>query len=150
MKNKILVSLLIIFFFFSIPLVARESEKMTLQQCMALAIQRSEKVKFSEEEIKLARVQFLQALSTFVPKIDFRFTQTLQDDSANSSGGTGGAVSNTFTLFSRPEAAFSISQNLFQGLKEVHAIRGAGIADQYQQHRKAEAERLLFGDVGIV
>ncbi len=113
------------------------SRKMSLQECYDLALQRSETVAISEQEIAVAQAIYTQALGSVLPKLTINVQELLQDSSANSSGA--GSVGSTFTQFSRPSVAVNLTQKLFQGFKEFRAIKLAKVNESQKRllHRNA-------------
>ncbi len=140
-------SFLVFFLLFPFCLQA-QTNKISLRECYELALKRSETIQISDEAIVQARARYAQALSQILPKVNIKVSEFLQDDSANTSNNTTtGQVVNTFTRFSRPEVALNISQNLFQGFREITAIRLAGVDESQQRFSKEDAQRLLYKDV---
>ncbi|MDO8519983.1 MAG: TolC family protein [Deltaproteobacteria bacterium] len=118
---------------------------MTLKECYQAALNRAETVHISEEEIRAARGRYKQALGVLLPQISFEASEFLQDTSGVGGGSTG--VGGTFTRKSRPEAAFTATQNLFQGVKAVSGLKAAKADRVRTQYLHKEAQRLLFADV---
>lgn len=125
--------------------VAMAAERLTVRDCYALALQRSATVAIADEDIRRARARYTQALGTLLPQITATGTESLQQRAPNV--GATSNVTESFTRQSRPEVAIGITQPLFQGLKELQAVRLAGADRVAQEQRRAEAARLLYKDV---
>ena len=119
------------------PPAADSPSSLTLADCYALALKRSETVAIQRELITQTEGQFLQALSGALPNVSYNISQTRQD-------GTG---SSNFSLRDIPERKFTLSQPLFSGFKEFAAIAGAGAERRQRKQERARAEQLLLGDV---
>jgi len=131
---------------FLIPQVGKTQEKPSLQECYQLALNYSDTVAISKEEIQLARARFGQALGEVLPQITFRVTEFLQDP-AGSAGDD--AVGRTFTQLNRATGAFNFQQVLFRGLQEIQALKIARLNEKRTHEDKQNVERLLFQDVVI-
>ena len=126
---------------------ARAEESLTLRQCFDLSLRQSERVAIQEENIHAAEAKFLEAVGAVLPKINFKGTEFLQDDSA-AAGSSGSSLGSSFTRFSKPELKFSATQPIFSGFREFHAL--AAVRAQKESNREAweQAKRDLFLDVG--
>ncbi len=140
--------LAVLFFFllFAARLEAAEP-KMSLEECYRYALQRSETVAISEQEIARAQAIYSQALGSVLPKLSINASELLQDSSANTDGA--GEVGSTFTQFSRPSVAITLTQPIFRGFKEFRALKLAKINESQQRLLWRNAERLLFQDVVV-
>src|SRR3989338_8234456 len=116
----------------------------TLPQCYEWALKQSETVSIQEENIRAVEAKYLQAVGSVLPKIAFKGSEFLQDDSAAAGGSD---VSNTFTRFSRPEFKFNAKQPIFSGFREFHIL--AANRSEKEAHTAAweGAKRNLFVDV---
>ena len=121
---------------FAVPAMAEEP-LLTLADCYALALKRSETIAIQQELIKENEGRFLQALSGALPRASFEMSKKRQDGSGDSA----------FTLRDIPERKFVFSQPLFSGFKEFAAMAGARAERRQRYHEKARAEQLLFVDV---
>ncbi|MBI2104459.1 MAG: TolC family protein [Candidatus Omnitrophica bacterium] len=119
------------------PDSAAAGRLLTLADCFALALKRSEEIAISGERLEETRGRFLQALGSALPDVSFVSTDKRQD-------GTGATA---FTLKHIPERRFTFTQPLFTGFKEFAAVAGARAERQGRLHEKARAEQLLFVDV---
>ena len=97
------------------PVRAEDATPLTLSDCYALALKRSEEIAIRGELIRETEGRFLQALSTALPRASFELSEKRQD-------GSGGSA---FTLKEVPERRFVFSQPLFSGFKEFAAVRGS-------------------------
>ncbi|MCE9625468.1 MAG: TolC family protein [Deltaproteobacteria bacterium] len=131
------------------PRISRaDDKKMTLGECYQYALQRSETVAISEQEIARAQAIYTQALGSVLPRLSLNVIEVLQDSSANTDGA--GSVGSTFTQFSRPSVALTMNQAIFRGFKEFRALKLAKINESQKRSLQRNAERLLFQDVAIV
>lgn len=121
--------------------------KMSLEECYRYALQRSETVAISEQEIARAQAIYATALGSVLPKLSINVSELLQDSSSSSDGA--GEIGTTFTQFSRPAVAVTLTQPIFRGFKEFRALKLAKINESQQRLLWRNAERLLFQDVII-
>ncbi len=112
------------------------ADGLTLKECYALALQRSESIAIQKEYIKETEGQMLQSLSTALPKVAFAYSEKWQDQEGNRS--IGGSV---------PEGKFTFSQPLFTGFKEFAAIGASRHVGRQRQEELKRAQELLFIDV---
>lgn len=110
---------------------------LTLRECYALALKRSETIAIQAELIKETEGRFLQALSGILPEASYVISEQRQD-------GTGASA---FTLRHVPQHRFFFSQPLFAGFKEFAAMAGSRAERRERKHEKARAEQLLLIDV---
>lgn len=117
------------------PELAREGPALTLADCYALALKRSETIAIQRELIKQTEGQFLQALSGALPDVSFELSQKRQDDAGGSA------------RRSTPERKFVFTQPLFSGFKEFAAMAGSRAQRRQREHEQSRAEQRLFVDV---
>lgn len=129
------------------PNPVRAAEKMNLQDCYNLALQRSETVAITEQEIAVAQALYTQALGSVLPKLSINVSELLQDSSSQTDGA--GTVGTTFTQFSRPSVAVTVRQPIFRGFKEFHALKLSKVNESQKRLLTRNAERLLYQDVVI-
>ncbi len=98
-----------------------------------------------EADIQLAEGHYRQALGNILPDASVEASELVQD-SANTAA-AGGTVDNTFTKRSRPAVAVTLTQPLFQGFREFHALRRSRAEREKNQLLWQRAQQLLFGDV---
>lgn len=123
------------------PIHAAEPKPLTLADCYALALQRSEAIAIHQERIAESEAHFSQSLSGILPKASFVSTDKRQDDAG------GDSVSSRFALTRIPERKFALSQPLFSGFKEFAAMSAARAERQQRTYDKVRAEQLLLADV---
>jgi outer membrane protein TolC len=123
-----------------------------LEDCYEQALERSETVAISKEEIEEAEAQFFKATSEALGDVDFVITDFRQDaPKPRDLGAEGGpGFGSTFNAQHRRERAFVISQPLFQGFKSIGALSGAGSFRKQQKEEWLRAKQLLFLDVATV
>jgi outer membrane protein TolC len=112
------------------------TERLTLKQCYALALTRSETIWIQKELIREAEGQAYQALSGALPRAAFGYSQKWQDVRPD----------NTFGGYA-PEAKFTFTQPLFSGFKEFAAISASRHIGKQRAEEQRRAEQLLFADV---
>lgn len=124
-------------------------ETLTLKECYQRALTRSETVAIQEDTIRIAEAHYLQALGTVLPHLNAKATEIIQDTSGNGSTTPGGSssVGNTLTRRSRPEVALTLTQPLFQGLREFKALKVANAEKSKNTLQTKRARQLLFSDV---
>ena len=119
---------------------------LNLMDCYTLALQQSETVAISKEEIERAEAGIFQATSDALGEVHFVASDLKQDaPQNNASGGT--SVGSTLTQRDKPESKFVITQPLFQGFKSLGALTGAGSLRNQRKNEWLRAEQLLFLDV---
>ena len=116
---------------------------LTLQECFALALKRSETVLIQKEDIKEAEAQFFKAASEALGDADFVMTYSKQKELPAGEGG----VSGSFTDPDRRERKFVVKQPLFRGFRALGALVGAGSLKKQQKEEWIRAQQLLFLDV---
>jgi outer membrane protein len=116
---------------------AGAQEPLTLMECFALALKRSETIAIQQELIAASEGRFLQALSGALPRVSFVSSDKRQD----------GSGSSAFTLRNIPDRHFTFTQPLFSGFKEFAAMAGARAERRQRKYLRTRAEHLLFVDV---
>ena len=133
-----LLCLVVFTFALGSPLAAaEETPPLTLDDCVALALKRSETIAIQQELIRQTEGRFLQALSGALPRASFHASEKRQDATGDSA----------FTLREVPERKFTLTQPLFSGFKEFAAMGGSRAERRERTLEKARAEQLLFVDV---
>jgi len=112
------------------------SDSLTLKECYALALQRSESIGKKKEYVKEAEGQMLQALSGILPKVAFVYSQQWEDQPGNRAFND-----------SSSEGRFTFSQPLFTGFKELAAIGASKHVGRQREQELKRAQELLFTDV---
>ncbi len=125
---------------------ADETQVLTLQESYQKALQQSESVAMSEQNIRIAEGHYLEALGSVLPHISVKASELLQDTSGDTSAG-GSSVGSTFTRRSRPEVAINLKQPLFQGFREFRALKVSGAEKKEDAFQVERAKQLLFFDV---
>ncbi len=137
MKRAVIYSLLITALCFSSALgeTPTNSGAMTFMDCYRHAVNQSEMLLISQEDIEQAKMRRRQALGGILPDLRWLLTSTIQDTSGtgNESGGVGG----TLTRRERTESKFQVKQPLFQGFKEFRAMQG------YKAQERQQAAELM-------
>ena len=110
---------------------------LTLMECFAFALKRSETLAIQQELITASEGRFIQALSGALPSVSFVSSDKRQD-------GSGGSA---FTLRHTPERRFTFTQPLFSGFKEFAAMAGSRAERRARQYLKARAQHALLVDV---
>lgn len=115
---------------------------LTLAECHALALERSETLALTEEEIRQAEGQYEQVRSAVLPDVGARGTYLTQDTSGVASGSN-----STFTRRDRPEAKLYARQRLFAGFREFAAMRAGKAQLSEKALARQRAAQLLYEDV---
>lgn len=119
---------------------------LTLDDCYQLALKQSETLAMKQADIDKTWADFLAASGELIGDGRFVMTDFFIEPQGSSSSSDSGATANAFRS-ERRDKKFVISQPLFQGLREVAAVAGAG---HLRKQREGEAERarqLLFVEV---
>jgi len=120
---------------------------LTLEEAFQKAVARSESLAIKDEDVRVAAAHYLQALGTVLPHLDVNASEIIQDTPPSTLTVGGGNVGNTFTRRSRPEVAITLTQPLFQGLREFMALKVAGAEKRRNTFTVKRARQLLFSDV---
>ena len=142
--KKIILMVLISLFAGSIAIYAgvnaeRDALGLTLKDCYALALKRSETISIQKEFIKETEGLMLQSLSTALPKVAFAYSQTWRDVRPN----------DTFGGY-QPEAKFTFTQPLFTGFKEIAAIRASKHIGKQREAELKRAKQMLFSSISVI
>ncbi len=133
---------LLIFFF---PVVA-QARVLTIDEAKNLARTNNERTATAMAQSDQMRAESAMAVGSLLPRLSARFTDTLQDSSANTGGSD---VNSTFTRFSRPEMAFRVNQTLFQGFKEFYVAGSRGLTRRWSEVNENLAITSLDLDVSV-
>jgi outer membrane protein len=114
----------------------------TLSQAYGLALARSEELSQRRHGVEELEQRIRELWSNVKPRLALTGTQTWQD----TPGETGGA-SSSFTQTSRPQAAVTLHQPLFSGLREFLALKATRAQDEAAQLQLKRAQELLYQDV---
>lgn len=142
MKRVALLALLCL----CLPVSVNAAETLDLQQCYRAALDYSNRVVISAQEIERARARYTSALGAVLPQISYQVRELLQDPS---SAGGSDPVGRTFTRLSQATGAFNFQQVLFRGLQEYQGLKIAGLDQKRAQQDLKNVERLLFNDVVV-
>ncbi|MBI4313983.1 MAG: TolC family protein [Candidatus Omnitrophica bacterium] len=110
---------------------------LSLMECYALALKRSETVALQQEFIEETAARFTTVLGSVLPHVSFHSSDKRQD----------GAGQSAFTLRHVPERKFTLTQPLFTGFRELAALKGAKVLGRQREYEKERAEHLLLLDV---
>jgi outer membrane protein len=134
---------------------AQERRPLTLQECYALAVERSEALGITAEELRKAEARYWQAVSAVLPQVDLIGTLRVQNNEggSSSSGSSSGFDSDTGgggssgSRRDRWEGRLRVSQTLFSGFREFN-LAGAAKAEARSQGALLKRKReTLFLDV---
>ena len=117
--------------------VASAAKPLSLAECFTLALKQSEKVAVQQELITEAEGKFIRVFGAVLPHVSFSSSDKRQD----------GSGSSAFTLREVPERKFEATQTLFNGFREIAAMRGARAQKRQRIQDRRRAEQLLFLDV---
>ena len=114
----------------------------TLGQCYDWAKAQSEDLKIRGEDIEQSRARGRSAISSALPKVDFKLTDTWQDPAGvkklDAKGFSG------FVEKNQLESKFTATQALFSGLREFSAEAGFEREQERDKLRLQRAEKELF------
>ena len=116
---------------------ADDTKPLTLADCYALTLERSEKIGIQKELIEETEGRFMRALGAVLPQLSFSSSDKRQE-------GSGGSA---FTLKKVPERKFVLNQSLFGGFKEAAAMAISRKEKKQRIHEKERVEQLLLLDV---
>ncbi len=119
------------------------SDTLNFETFIRLTISRSEVIKASREEIKIARARTFQAFGDAIGDGDFVITHDFKEKQLDAESG-GAGVSGTFNAPHRRERKFMFSQPLFQGFKTVGALLGAGSLKAQRREEYEFSKEVLF------
>lgn len=120
----------------------------TLEECYQKALQVSESLAISEQEIQQLEAIYRQGVGNVLPQVSWIMTQFWQDTSGVSV--SSGDVQGTLLRKRRPEAYFQLEQPLFHGLRDFNAVKGFKAAKKSAELNKQQAALNLLGDVAEV
>lgn len=124
----------------------REQKPLTLEDCYQLALKQSEMLAMKQADIEKTWADFLAASGDLIGDGRFIMTDSFIEPQGGSSSSDSGATANAFRT-ERREKKFVISQPLFQGLREVAAVAGAGHLRKQREGEAQRARQVLFTEV---
>ncbi|MBI2342955.1 MAG: TolC family protein [Deltaproteobacteria bacterium] len=124
---------------------AAPSVALSLQECYRRALSHVESIAMQGADIQAAEGRYRQARGEMLPQITARASEFLQDTSGLNAADS--AFSSSFTRQSRPEVALNLTQPLFRGLREFHALAASRAERTKYEQLYARAQQLLFLDV---
>lgn len=116
---------------------------MGLVEAYRKALERSESVAMTREEIELAQARFYRSFSYFLPRVSYEITR-FEHDAVPTVGSSGQL---NFGRRTTPEQKFVFSQPLFSGFREYAALVGTAADKKAQRMKYLRAQELLFVDV---
>ncbi|MBX7138620.1 MAG: TolC family protein [Oligoflexia bacterium] len=148
---------------FFLPVVAWADDPAppySLEECYQLALQNSESLKISEEDLSIADAQYRQAMAALLPNIDLLGSQRFRDnanfgrimrgssfaeDNGGSTGGSGGGLGR-----SQSEITLGLSQPIFHGFRDYLLLRAAQGDYSAQELDLSRSRELLYQDVAAL
>jgi len=120
------------------PLHAKLAARLeaTLEECVRLAVLRSEALAASAEEIVRLQALYDQTVGAVLPRLSFKGAVTFQDPTPEPG-----------SQATRRDYKFNLKQPLFGGLREYAAIRQNEALTSARENDLRHARRLLGGDV---
>ncbi|MBK8575008.1 MAG: TolC family protein [Elusimicrobia bacterium] len=115
---------------------------LTLDACYRLALERSESVGLSEEDVRRGEAQYAQLRSGILPSVGFRATEKFQDTAGSPSSANG-----TLVRGDQVEASFYGKQTIFAGFREFAAMKGQKEEIAARQETVSRSKILLYEDV---
>ncbi|MBF0106620.1 MAG: TolC family protein [Deltaproteobacteria bacterium] len=128
-------------FLLPVPLQAGTIDDQTLDGYYRSALSHSLKIKISSEEIDQARARYLQALGNITPVLTGTASYFFQDNANTTSGAS------SFFKTRQPAVGVNMSVPLFQGFKEMIALKMSRYDKILAGQKVMQAERALFMDV---
>ncbi|GEM_PF-238223 len=128
----------------ALPIEQHESTPLSLADCYKLAIIRSETVGIRKEDIEEAKAQFFKATGVFFGDVEFTKNEFFQDGGGPSGAGGQQSVGGTFVAEHRRQAQFTVEQPLFQGLKSLGAVTGAGSLKKQKENEYIRSKQDLL------
>ncbi|NJK91305.1 MAG: TolC family protein, partial [Blastochloris sp.] len=115
---------------------------LSLTDAYFLALERSETLGISRQDIKIAEAQYWQAISAILPRIDFLVTERTQNNAGGAIGG-GDASGTRKDLF---QGRLRISQTIFNGFREFNIGAALQAEKRSQQALYQRSRQLLYLD----
>jgi outer membrane protein len=115
---------------------------LTLNEAYALALERSEALGITREEIKIAEARYWQAVSAVLPQVDFLGSVRTQNNAGGSIGGD-----STGARKDRWEGRLRITQTLFSGFREFNTAAALKADQRALASTLARNRQLLYLDV---
>lgn len=139
-------SYIILLLIFASPLHAEErfahiEGGLTLRRCFELALERSDTLAMSGEEVKKAEAAYRQVIGKALPGLSFRYAAEWQDKE--------GLVDIAGIIGENPAqtGAFQLTLPMFSGYRELSAIKAGSSLIRQKKEERAETELLLANDV---
>lgn len=114
----------------------------SLDDCYKLALQKSFTVASSLEQINQAQSQVNQGQAGFLPTLSFKASRTYQDTPTN-------ALGKSISPSEQTTTNFNLSQNLFQGLKDLATVRQKKHLIESYEWAKKKAMMQLYQDISL-
>lgn len=127
-----------------IPPKVTRPKPISLPECYDLALRRSELIAMDAELIKQAEAHYLQALGIMLPHAGYQMNEFQQDTGKSSGAGSGFGG---FIRSKSSEASFVVTQQLFNGFKEIAAMAGSKCETAQRTYEREHAEQRLLVDV---
>jgi outer membrane protein len=125
-------------------------QPVTLEECYRKAIQTSETLSISEQEIVQMEALYRQGVAGVLPNLSWQMTQFYQDTSGNSVSASSSSVQSTLQRSHTPQSYFQLQQPLFHGLRELNAIKGYKASTEVARQQKNQFLLDLLSDVSDV
>jgi outer membrane protein len=121
------------------------SAPVTLETCYRQAVETSETLAISEENIRFVQAQYYEKLGSVLPHVDWIKSQFYQQKITPSSG-SGGSTS-TSLLATQPLSYFQLTQPLFYGGRDWNAVEAAKSVRHQARYNRDQARLQLLSDV---
>jgi outer membrane protein len=115
---------------------------LSLNEAYALALERSEALGITREEIKIAEARYWQAVSAVLPQVDFLGSVRTQNNTGGSIGGDSGGARKD-----RWEGRLRITQTIFNGFREFNTAAALKADQRALASTLARNRQLLYLDV---
>lgn len=155
--TRFALSLCLILAFISIAQISQAEEKLSLDDCYKLTLERSERLQIKSSEVAIAKAQYDQAFSVLFPNISLGADQVYRDnsdfgrvsragstveDGAGSSGGQGGSLGRSQLV-----STIHLTQPIFHGFRNVLLADALKFNQQASELDETRERELLFLDV---
>ena len=119
---------------------AAQGREFSLQECFNLALERSTSVGISADQVAQAEAKIQQAKSAYLPTLSLQANTTQQAESTNS-------LAKNLSATHQSSSNLNLSQNLFQGFKDVESLRQRRNIRVSAEWARKQAVQQLYKDV---
>ncbi|MBI4398388.1 MAG: TolC family protein [Candidatus Omnitrophica bacterium] len=121
-----------------------ENTPLRLEDCYQMTLKRSEALGIKKEDIEEAKAQFFKASGIFFGDIEFTKNEFFQDGAGARGAGGQTTVQGSLTAEHDRETYFTVEQPLFQGMKSLGAVTGAGALKKQKDNEFIRLKQTLL------